>query len=672
MLDDRYERVSIAENIADKMTKHSSSGRGFGRIALIGAFGTGKTSTLNLLKEKLEKRSNSNSLSWVCVTFDAWGKADSTPNIQGLLLQETISTLSKYIETSSIQNLPDKYLHAFREVHHSTKFIAHFLNNSTSPEVQLNKLDNLLEECRYKICIFIEDMDRNNDVAAAVNSLAPLLDSLKSLKNMSFIFTIGYGEKAHEIISRVTDFRLELPSLNFEGQLRRLSSELRSPKVTYFYEANNTSWALSHQAIYIDDQQIITLPDNILKYISSFISSPREYADIERAMRARWHELKGEINYDDLLILSILGVSTPTVYSFIKDNIETFINFNEETHSNLHIAWKELDLKECGLDKNKLEKVISYIFPTWGQSVAGLPLRMQSISNCGIKDYWRIYLDPGYLQRVDFKDQELFSQMLDFQNSQYDHQKHSFIDRMVGNSQFIDFTRKVQLSKRSFFNQTFWPKVLLAVQSKSNSLRNMTHDTWESYSGESFKAEALLLISTYITTVNPSLKKHVRWAFNISVLYLYALFNRLKKKDIQLHIQNEVRALFLIVSKDRDRLMSFFDNERTALEVIEILIPDRFSSDRNLDGQDRELHKVLIKLLFHIENPRVSLAIYKAILLKKRFRVDKDGKPQSYNDIDYRAFEMLHDEQKVELDYLLEAYDESSSFYIIYKNFLNQ
>ncbi|GAP76977.1 hypothetical protein W04_3556 [Pseudoalteromonas sp. SW0106-04] len=670
VLDDKFQREPIANNLMEKLIGHNGATGELRRIALVGGFGAGKTSTLNLLQEKLGKRNELSSENWVCVSFDAWGKADNTANIQGLLLQDVVSELSKHIETSSVQNLPEQYLHAFKDIHHSTKIISYFLSSESSPATQLARLDSLLRESNLKVCIFIEDMDRNNDIAAAVNSLGPLLDNLKSLMNLSFIFTIGYGEKANEIISRVTDYKLELPALDFKEQLKRLTATLRSPEITLFYEANNHSWGLPNRQQFKQSPIPTVFINDIFAYASSLISSARDYATIERTMRTKWHELKGELNYDDLLLLTILEVSAPIAHEFICNNIECLIKGNHEDEADLDTLWEGLEVESNGLNRIKLKKIVEYIFPQWSDTNSTeSTLRLQSVARSGLKNYWKIYLTPGYLNDLEFSDQALFSRMLDFQSKKVDANIDSFIDRMVGDPSFVSHVGHIQSAKSSFFTSEFWPEVLAFAQKKSEFPLKLMDSTGTQGNNSLDVATSLILIVSFINFKYSSLSAHVEWAFENSFTYLMILFERTKnKKTVKEVLKAEVEKIFISNTINKQKVAFIFEDANRAACFLEIVRPSLLNKNTEEYEKNIALHKALIKLL-NVPRNKFRLEIYETLLRKPAVGERSDFTSQSYTVLDREAYSLLNNRQKKRLDKLILYNAPQSQFTNIYHQF---
>ncbi|MEI8668362.1 P-loop NTPase fold protein [Pseudoalteromonas sp. B131b] len=436
---DKYNRVATAQKLKDKLTGYD--GKSFRRIALVGDFGTGKSSTLNMLEELINKEQyykKGPNEKWLFVHFDAWGKANNSNDIQGQLLEEVIFNLSKTIETSSVRELPKQYLSAMKDVHISSKLFSNFLSGVFSAEQQLKDLNLLLIENNLRLCIFIEDMDRNHDVIKVTNSIAPLLDNFKSTNKISFIFALGYSDGATQIISRVTDYREDLPPIDFTEGIKILAFEQHKlanlKRVELFYEKTNSDWLLNkrcYRTLY-GRKSVSTI--KVIKMLNQLIASAREFEAIKREVISSWSLLIGEFNFDDLLILTTLKISCPLAYDFIHINIQSLqaADYKED----LLKSWDAIDFNQMTYKKDISFKLVSYLFPMLGSSSNKRP---QSIAESSVKNYWNIYLNSSSKINIEFSDQVLFNQMKQFDDQVLEEGNIAFIDKMVGNPQFIEF-----------------------------------------------------------------------------------------------------------------------------------------------------------------------------------------------------------------------------------------
>ena len=233
---DLFESHVRSQRIAELITEHD-----FGRIGLIGPWGSGKTTVLNIVDFLLHEsksfqrqyrqrwRRSSRGSSWrkrwsppriLTCRVGAWGFAKE-PAVK-VVLREAVTELSKHLDCLSLRSMPEKYLAAIKGVAPAWIHASFVIASADSPSQQLKRLDPLLEAINARLVVFIEDLDRNiempdislvqsvkneganircefhNDLAARPNGLLfleleSLLDRMADAKRVSFVLAISRG-----------------------------------------------------------------------------------------------------------------------------------------------------------------------------------------------------------------------------------------------------------------------------------------------------------------------------------------------------------------------------------------------------------------------------------------------------------------------------------------------
>ncbi|WP_174169807.1 P-loop NTPase fold protein [Pseudoalteromonas sp. JC28] len=662
---DRFGRVYTANTLRDKLLGYDGKENvaQFKRIALVGNFGMGKSSVLNLLEEQMTSTEmNANSYeNWVFVHFDAWGKVDNLTNsIQGLLLQSIVAELGKHIETSSIQSLPKKYISSLREVHSVAKIFSHFMEQEEMPIGLLEKLNRLLSESGCKVCVFIEDIDRNEDVHKGLNQLAPLLDNLKCIENVSFIFSLGYNEGASAVISRVTDYREDLPVCVFESEITRLISSLKQESsiqgIELFYETSNSEWLL-RQRMYLSQNGIKTVfIPKVLELINNLIGSVREYSAIQREVRSKWSLLQGEFNIDDLLILTTLKVSAPLVFDFIHRNFQLLHSGKIEA---IEKAWGSISLSDTSLNSAEIAlQLVKFLFPNFcdKEQKEQKVIRTQSISDHIVKDYWNVYLGTSSQSKLEFYDQAIYREMLDFDVSDMGLKKYGFLDLMVERNMFVEFAHRIYSARRTCFSQQFWQKVLTALQVKSTFIKGMTEKEWQSNSVKTQASEVLLKVARYVDQGDPLFEKHLTWALKESPLYAKIIVNH--KNFSGYKLKEVFNKVFLHEVKGIDCLLKFYREGElnilmNTLELSCIKAKDVENQEQVISDEEvnYKLHERFAELLPRIHDSKDINMIYRILTIKSVSRLilgmggeREDGFFTCVQTVDFGFLELLSEE----------------------------
>lgn len=190
-----------------------------GTVGVVGTYGSGKTSLLNLveyyLKNRLELRMAGSKESGVqgrdyfkgeivLCRIDGWGRVEGSVAEQ--ILSIAVNRLQEKVDCLSVVTMPASYRKALQGVKTTWSTIASaLLHTSCDPIEQLERLDNILRATGSRLVIFLEDLDRNTAETIICDELPSLLDRLRSLRNVSFVLAIGTGHQYSNILIRICE-----------------------------------------------------------------------------------------------------------------------------------------------------------------------------------------------------------------------------------------------------------------------------------------------------------------------------------------------------------------------------------------------------------------------------------------------------------------------------------
>jgi hypothetical protein len=224
--EDLFEAHVFAQRIAELITD-----RRLGRIGLIGPWGAGKTTVLNLVDFMLHQsesfarryrerwRGQTSQLPWrvpsspplvLTCRVRAWGFVREPAAT--VVLREAVAELGGYVDCLSVRNLPDEYLAAIKGVAPGWIHAPLAVASADSPSDQLKRLDPLLEAINARLIVFIEDVDRNVEV--------PDVSFVQSVKNE------GQGNRA-EVRNDLTARPAGHVFLEIESLLDRMADAQR-------------------------------------------------------------------------------------------------------------------------------------------------------------------------------------------------------------------------------------------------------------------------------------------------------------------------------------------------------------------------------------------------------------------------------------------------------------
>ena len=190
-------------------------------IGIVGPYGSGKSSLLNLVEYYLSNHKDtwhtvplqgtSNNLFGQIFTgkimmcrVDGWGRAKGS--IAQQILTIAVRRLSLEIDCLSIMTVPARYretLTGFKSPW--ATIISALLSPDEDPIRILEKIDMILKAGNMRLIIFLEDLDRNVSDTLIRDEMPSLLDRLHCLYNISFVLAIGTEQHYSSILIRICE-----------------------------------------------------------------------------------------------------------------------------------------------------------------------------------------------------------------------------------------------------------------------------------------------------------------------------------------------------------------------------------------------------------------------------------------------------------------------------------
>ena len=183
-------------------------------IALVGEYGSGKSSILNMVDyylkpenchELYENIQNEKELlidekiKTITCKVDGWGFAKGTAAEH--ILERAVNELGRHVDVCSLRFMPEQYTASMGSSGNIIfQILAAILSCCRSPLNTLQRMDRLLNAINKRLIIFLEDVDRNKSDEAFFNEIAALMDNLRKLKHVTFVLAIGQKYDTEEIL----------------------------------------------------------------------------------------------------------------------------------------------------------------------------------------------------------------------------------------------------------------------------------------------------------------------------------------------------------------------------------------------------------------------------------------------------------------------------------------
>jgi len=289
---------------ADHLAKIIKSSPGK-TIAILGDYGSGKTSLNNLIMEKVNPRNSYNDSNIIFVRKETWA-ADDYKNVIQILIDELVESLSDHLESFGLKNVSDKYMKSTLKGNGSWWSIAlGALTEHLSPTNSLEKISEALAAIDKNVVLIIEDLDREIGKYFQPSDLDPLLYNLREAKRISFILNVK--PDVIEDAAKIIDYEFIIPRIK-EDLLVEVFSRVRNATYNRFEDID----PLKEKR----EKVKFAFIRDILNY---FIGNPRGLKTALRRTATDWgyydtdnhHEasyLHGEVDIDQLFLLNMLRI----------------------------------------------------------------------------------------------------------------------------------------------------------------------------------------------------------------------------------------------------------------------------------------------------------------------------------------------------------------------------
>jgi hypothetical protein len=336
---DFFDREPYVERmlVRTEQTTGKKSQRSKGQI-LLGEFGSGKTTIVNLLEKKLGPE-------WIVSRFDCWQRSGKPQELAAQLIEQILHDVGQQIEVTSLASLPESFASALYGSSHWWQLLDIWLRPDT-PEQVIGKLDSLLKVNNRKLLLVVENVDRNEERGHFINIIAAILDKLQQAqrtKNIHFIFSADEALMDAKFLYRIADYKeyvdndtppevilrfmalclskalilgdtqksgkngeaLILPYLPQDFDLSRFkeSSESEVNRQCIAYVAEHLSMTPHDKESNKAERSGQPARYQLLLAFAEVLSNPRKLKNILRKAYGLWNEsLKGEIHLFDLLL----------------------------------------------------------------------------------------------------------------------------------------------------------------------------------------------------------------------------------------------------------------------------------------------------------------------------------------------------------------------------------
>lgn len=308
------------QRIADRIVKQIAVDRR--NVGLLGRFGSGKTSILNLVTTALSGLAET----IVVADFDVWAVPDPA-DVPRLALNRIINVLDDHVDTIRFRGLPLAYqrLASAEPSGRLSAILAHE-NAGDSLEV-LQELSGVLTPIGARVLLVVQDLERAGS-EFDTRHLQRLLWALRDVDGIQFLLLVD-PEHAIADCPKLCDSIELVPPVEVEHVARLL-------KVAYDHWRTKFDDIDPHPDRRRDDKLRLDVAlagdmaeylrrtgrDTPLDALVALLDTPRALKHVLRRVDDSWNNLHGEAELADIIAVSALRHGAEPAYRFLLSNID--------------------------------------------------------------------------------------------------------------------------------------------------------------------------------------------------------------------------------------------------------------------------------------------------------------------------------------------------------------
>jgi hypothetical protein len=383
-------------------------------LGVIGPFGVGKTSIIELLRSELKETNV------LLCSVSCWGFEDSSAAQESTLAQ-ALEFLSEQADCFAIRGLPARYTAALSKTSTYLEAVLAVLGPNRDPVEQLRRFTPILAALKATLLIALEDADRNGS-RFDIHHIEGLLHRFRGVPGISFIITANPASTVDFV--RLCDHTVYVGNLPPDQSLRTISRVRYIARQLYpsDHDPVDRSGLLEEEVLDPSFQAWMAELPPWPVALGRLLATPRLLKATARRFHTAWEHLHGEVDIDELLVLCCLRTCAPSAFAFVTKWIEP-LRQSQRSRSNPgdgnwdHIAkamqgdWKSME-EDATYDTSSATILIQAILPA-SQNAFELKSyskikAVQTIKTAYPTDYWsRIFsenpVEIGVLDQTVFK-----------------------------------------------------------------------------------------------------------------------------------------------------------------------------------------------------------------------------------------------------------------------------
>jgi thymidylate kinase len=284
-------------------------------VVIEGPFGSGKSGIVELLARRIEEEQPER---FILARVSAWGFSSSAA--RQYVLEQALEALRMRVDCTALRKLPKSYMEALSQCAKWLSAVFLPWSEEATPVQRLQSITPILKAIDAHLIIVIEDSDRAaSDFDPA--HLQAMLHDFRQVEHLSFILTVGstaridYPKLAEQIIT-VSPVALSDAAFLLDRIRDYCRKEWRSTDLIADTLNRPQSLLAETEAIRAAAQVFfwrIRWPHAV----AELLNTPRQLKFVLSSILRSWKRLAGEVDLDELIIMTALRHAASPVFSFV-------------------------------------------------------------------------------------------------------------------------------------------------------------------------------------------------------------------------------------------------------------------------------------------------------------------------------------------------------------------
>jgi len=318
---DQLGRAAFARNLAELVLKMESQDGIV--VALYGHWGSGKTSTLNLVKYCLKQQHDDDGV--IILEFNPWWFSGSENLLAAFLgqMQAALGDRAQAVrdairEYSKPLIAVAKLIPTAGGIGQAADSLMQFLCDRDIAQRRAD-VDKSLQDSDARIVVMMDDIDRMT--RDEVRQVFQLIKAVADFPNMVYIVAFEQktvaraleevsGGSGEEYLEKIVQVPINLPDVGRQAIRNAFNQTINQ--------------VLGEEAE-IEDEDLERWGRVFRKGLDPLFITMRDVKRYANALLLPWPLVKGEVNVTDFLAIEALRVFAPEVYKAVKDNKELFV-----------------------------------------------------------------------------------------------------------------------------------------------------------------------------------------------------------------------------------------------------------------------------------------------------------------------------------------------------------